>query len=287
MDNPAGRLRYWLEQISTWPNKNEALVVAGCGRLGKDANTVEGRVAVMRLGAMLADLCAEVRAEVAHLPDFLHPDLLLSDFPQIEAAVDDFTLSRQTPVKNMLTRIDPAGHRGLEILDTYLHSQRPQQWIDDETRESLIEQVRALIDGITEDPDLAVDVKQFVLRRLVEVETGLREARLTGTPGIEHATDALIGAMRRRPDMWDRVAQTKWGPRLGKMAGALCLALGSAGGLPALMPGDEAQPPEIHNTVEVDTDVTVTAPAQADENEGIHDAEIVGEDDEGSSAVTR
>lgn len=287
MDNPAGRLRYWLEQFSTWPNNGEALVVAACALLGKDANTVDGRVAVMRLGAMLANLCAEVRAEVAHLPDFLHPHLLLSDFAQIEAAVDDFSLSRQTPVVSMLARIDPAGHRGLEMLDAHLHTQRPQQWIDDGTRESLVAQVRALIDGITEDPDLAVDVKRFVLRRLADVETRLREARLTGTPGIEAATDALIGAMHRRPDMWDRVAQTKWGPRLGKMAGALCLALGSAGGLPALLPGEEARTPKVSSLVEVDTAVTLTVPAQVDKNEDIHDAEIVGEDDEGSSAAPR
>lgn len=284
LDNPAGRLRYWLEQVSTWPNKDEALVVAACGVLGQDANTTEGRVAVMRLGTMLADLCGDVKVDVAHLPDFLHPDLLMADFAQIEAAVDDFTLSRQTPVKNMLTRIDPAGHRGLELLDTYLHTHRPQQWIDEEIRESLIAQVRDLIDGITEDHDLAADVKLFVLRRLVEVETKLRQALLTGGPGIEHATDALIGAMHRRPDMWDRVAETKWGPRLGKMAGALCLALGSVGGLPALSPGDEDQTPEIHN---VDLDTNVTIPTQSDENEDIHDAEIVGEENEGSSAVPR
>jgi hypothetical protein len=287
MDNPAGRLRFWVERFVSYTNKGEAIVVAACSMLDEDANQPSGRVAVMRLGAQLADMCDEVRAEVALLPDYLHPEMLLSDFHQVEAAVDQMTMARQVTVEAFTQQINPAGHRGLEYLDAYLHSHRAQPWIDDETRESLIEQVRSLIDGITEDLDLAVDVKQFVLRRLDEVETALREALLTGTPGIEFATDALIGAMRRRPDMWDRVAQTKWGPRLAKMAGALCLALGSAGGLPALMPGDEVQPPAIHNTVDVDTAVTVTVPAQEKENHGIHDAEILEDDEDGSSAAAR
>lgn len=281
-DNPAGRLRYWIQCFAVYPNKGEAIVVAACSMLDEDPNETSGRVAVMRLGAQLSDLCSEVRSEVALLPEYLHPEMLLSDFPQVEAAIDQMTLARQATVEALLQQINPAGHRGLEYLDTYLHSHRAQPWIDDQTRESLIEQVRDLVDGISDDPDLPLDVKQFVLVRLEDVEKALREVLITGSPGVERATDSLIGAMRRRPDMWERIGQSKWGPRLGNIAGALCLALGSAGGIPALMPGDVPQPPVIEQTVEVETDVNVTVPsAEGDAAEDIHDAEVVEDGDDG------
>lgn len=277
MDNPAGRLRYWIDQLQSWQNHNDAIVVAACSLLGLDQNTVEGRVATMRLGAMLADLCFEVRKEVAQLPKYMHPDLLLSDFPQIEAAVDDFTLARQQPVHGMLSKINPAGHRGLEMLDAYLHTQRPQPWIEDDVRQSLIDHVRRLIDDVTDADDLDRETKDFVLLRLIEVERGLREALLTGTPGIERATDSLIGAMHRRPDMWDRVSSTKWGPRIAKLAGALVLTIGSVGGLPALMPGDQPQP-GVTNIVQihVENSTQIDGVPQAEDDDVVN-AELVEE----------
>lgn len=141
---------------------------------------------------------------------------------------------------------------------------------------------------MTDEPDLDVETKDFLLSRLQEVESALREALLTGTVRIERATESLIGAMHRRPDLWDRIAATKWGPRVKNMAVGLCLALSSAGGLPALMPGED--PPEPTAVVqETDLNVTVKNPAAIGNDPGtseaegeVVDAEIVEERDEAS-----
>lgn len=240
MDNPAGRLRYWISEIDQL-QKDQAIGVEVARKIGVDPNTIQGRFAVMRFGAELAELCAEVRQEVAQLPDYLHAHIPLGDFVQIEKAVDFFTMARQQTVQKLMSAIDPAGHRSLEILDAHLHTQRAQPLIPDEKRQSLTDQVEALIADLRDADDLDDEAKDFILAKLADVEAALRNAMVTGTAAIEKATDSLIGGVRRRPDVWERVAKTKWGPRLGKIAAALCLALGALPGALELMPGPEQE----------------------------------------------
>ncbi|EGD45061.1 hypothetical protein NBCG_00597 [Nocardioidaceae bacterium Broad-1] len=241
LDNPAGRLLYWLNALKEQPG-GEPLVTAVGRLLDVDTGDVMGRADVMRLGASLADLCLEVREEVERLPSYFHPDQLLADFGQIENAVDAFTMARNQNVESLTRQIDAGGYRGLEMIDLHLHTNRPQTWISDETRTSLLDQVRALIAEIDGTDELDEETKDFILLRLAAVVKALLDVMVTGTPAIELATDALYGSIRRRPDIWDRIAGTKFAQRLGKLAGALALALSSAGGVPALMPADEPQP---------------------------------------------
>lgn len=282
-------LRHWLEEkYGQFPNKGEALVNATCDILGVERSSLEGNMAALRMGVQLSELCRQVRRDAAELPEHLHPQLLLADFHRVEAAIDHFTMSRQHQLSAMLDSINPAGYRGLEFLDTFLHSNLRHPYIDEETRADLIEQVRELMDGVTEDPDFDVETKDFLLTRLEEVEAALREALLTGTVRIERATESLIGAMHRRPDLWDRIAATKWGPRVKNIAVGLCMALSAAGGLPALMPGDPPGPTaivqETHLEVNVTNDeVTVDRGSGASEEEvNVVDAELVDEGDETS-----
>ncbi|MGY0535943.1 hypothetical protein ACW14X_00395 [Nocardioides sp. YJ-D4] len=276
LNNPAGRLLYWLELGDQRP-KGESAMGQWCVVFGLDASKVGDRAECARRGTMLAALGQAARREAEQLPEMFQPAVMLTHFNEVESALDQFTILPSTTMQQMFAQMQGTGWQSLRMLDAILSTQRPEHVIDEGTKESLIEQVRSLIDEVTDDSDLALDLKQFILRRLEEVERALRETLLTGTYPVEQATDALIGAMRRRPDMWDRIAQTKWAPRLGKIAGALCLALGSAGGLPALMPGDAPQPPAIHTTVEIDTDVTEIVPEPKDED--IHEAEILEDED--------
>lgn len=80
LDNPAGLLRYWLEeQYGGYPTKGEALVDATCDLLEVERGGLEGNMATLRLGVRLSELCGQVRRDVAELPEHLHPQLLLAD----------------------------------------------------------------------------------------------------------------------------------------------------------------------------------------------------------------
>lgn len=279
IDNPAGRLRYWLERAQQSGADGAALVHAWADLLEMDRDTPETIAAILRHAAALSGLCAEVRTEASRLPEYLHPDLLLVDFHQVESAVALFLKAHQVTLGSLLTTIQPTGHRGLELLDTYLHTHRPQPHLDADVREGILGQVQKLSNDIHLADDLDDEVKDFVQARLAEVERALLEATLTGTPAIERATDALIGAMHRRPDLWERIAETRWAQRLGKLAGALCLALSSAGGLPALLPGDEPRPDVITNVQIEDapfTDDSITITIN-DIDDDVVDAEVVDE----------
>ncbi|MFE7223355.1 hypothetical protein ACFU7D_01095 [Nocardioides sp. NPDC057577] len=91
MGNPAGRLRRWLDALDDVRSRGDkGIMEAAAPLVGADPNTMAGRTAVMRLGVTLADLCAETRLEVHALPSTVSAELLLSDFDQIERAVDYF-----------------------------------------------------------------------------------------------------------------------------------------------------------------------------------------------------
>lgn len=279
LDNPAGRIRYWLDALVAKP-ASDPLILAAADILEVDDNTVSGRADVMRLGVALADLCVEVRDEVGKLPEFLFPDILLADFGQIENAVDTFTMARHQKVENLALQIDSAGHRGLEMIDLHLHRQRPQAWIQEPDRVALIEQVRALVIEVRSTNELDQESKEFILVRLAAVEKALLNAILAGTPSIELATEALFGAVRRQPDMWDRIAGTTIAKRLGKLASALCMALGAVGGAPALMPGEGPGPEVTNIQIQVgQTDLDNTAGDETGaSDDGIIDAELVDQD---------
>lgn len=274
MDNPAGRLRYWIARFDAYPHRDRPVSVAAAEFLGHDSSPASfaAQVAFMRLGISLADTCQEVRRETALLPEYLHPEMLLSDFSQVEAYVLGITLARQTPVQHLNAPLDAAGLRGLEFLDRYLSANRPQTWIEDEARSLLTNQVRDLIDRIMADDELSGDTKQFVTARLADVETALRDARLDGTPAIERATDGLIGSVRREPIMWQRIVEGGLGGLLSNLVMALVLALGQ-------QPTDNVLPPA-QPTVEIGPDATEDEPGHyvvRPESDGIVDAEIVDE----------
>ncbi len=230
----------------------ESLIVAVAEMLKVDSATAAGRAEVMRLGVALLDLCGEVREEVARLPKQFHPDLLLADFAQIENAVDVFTLARHTNVEGLTKQINPAGHRGLELIDRYLHTERAQTLIPESARLELIDQVRALMADVDGTDELDQVTKEFVLIRLAAVERALLDALLTGTPGIERATEALVGSMHRRRDLWNQIKGTPLGERITKVGLALCFALGTVNGAPVLMPGDAPKPEDSQNQIQND-----------------------------------
>ncbi len=73
---------------------------------------------------------------------------------------------------------------------------------------------------------------QFILARLREVQDALTEALIFGTPSVERGVNILWGSYRQERDWWDRLGESKWGPRVAKVWAGLMLTLGAAGGVP-------------------------------------------------------
>lgn len=143
--------------------------------------------------------------------------------------------------------------------------------------------VDELITEVAADADLAEDLKGLILRRLRLVREDLDQALITGAAGLERAIDSLIGSTQRQPDLWDRVAQTKWGPRIGKIYYALATGLAAVAVIPVLMPPDaDTGPPVVNNsvetTIEIDQSRSTTHVHKVDDVEAegdVVDAEVV------------
>lgn len=71
------------------------------------------------------------------------------------------------------------------------------------------------------------------------------------------------------PDLWDRITATTWAKRIAKLGGALCLVIGSLGGLPALIPNAEA-PPTFRENVNIDMEVNVGCNVAVDRDRDEH-----------------
>lgn len=68
MNNPASRLRYWINEFDSYPQRDRAASQAVSDVLGYESDDFDARVAFMRLGATLAELCGEVRRERPRCP---------------------------------------------------------------------------------------------------------------------------------------------------------------------------------------------------------------------------
>jgi hypothetical protein len=230
-----------------------------CAVWGLNHGVIKDRFEATRRGTLLMGLAASIRREAAELPDGFHPDLLLKNFVEVEALLDQFTILPATTMQQMYEQMKGTGWQCLELMDAMLSSHRPERAIERDKLREHLEQVRALIDGILQDPDLPADLKRYIVQRLRDVEQALVDAAIHGVASVELAASSLLGASQLDRDWWDRVAQTRWAPRIGAVWMAIVTTLGAAGGIPALMPGSQApvveQSVTVNVTVEDDDDV--------------------------------
>lgn len=260
LNNPAGRLVYWLEK-GQQREMNQSAMGEWCKVWGLDAGRVVDRVECMRRGAMLMQLAQDVRHEAEQLPDGYHPEVMLTHFGEIESALDQFTVLPSNAMQAMFGQIQGTGWQCLRMLDAMLSTHRPERIAAESEVKDHIDQVRELIADILADEGLDPGLKRYIIARLRDVEKALIDALITGSGGLELAANSLFGAAQRERDLWDRIAETKWAPRIGATWMAIVTTLGAVGGVPALLPKDDAKPVEVNNTVVVnDSESAVTEP---------------------------
>ncbi|MBB4762162.1 hypothetical protein ACFQFC_39020 [Amorphoplanes digitatis] len=207
MDNPAGRLGAFLESLHS---RNGDKTVGEVLGLAEDAD--EPFAVALRV-LEIGRLARATRSSVEALPDEEDPAFLLQHFHQVEALVkrltDDVVMAAATYAPTDLfaakfivpVPLDGAALFGLEAASRALHRCCPEPAIGPEHLDSLIHDVRELIDSVTGSPALSADAKTFLVRRLRDIETALLGSRITGSVDLEDALDCLTGAFVRREDI--------------------------------------------------------------------------------------
>lgn len=281
MNNPAGQILYWLE-LGAARTRNLNAMSEWCAVFQLDPNHAPDRAECVRRGLLLTARAVEVRREAALLPDNIPADMMLEHFGQVEAVLENFTLLPSLNIANMFGSLRDTGWHSLKMLDRVLSQQSTRPAIDPDTVREHLAELRALISDIATDETLSTDLRRYILDRLHDVERALTDALVNGSRGLEVAINGLHGAHERERDLWDRVAQTKWAPRIGAIWMALVTTLSAAGGIPALMPGGDA-PPQQQTVLVIPFQHTPKDASPEHKDDDIVDAELVDDDDSAAS----
>jgi hypothetical protein len=209
MDNPAGRLGAFLESLHG-RNGNGDKTVGDVLGLAEDA---DGPFVVALRILEIGRLAQATRSAVEALPDEEDPAFLLQHFHLVESLVKRLTdavvmgAAGYAPTDRFVAKfiipapLDGAALFGLEAASRALHRCCPEPAIGPEHLDSLIHDVRELMDAVTGNPALSAEAKTFLVRRLRDVETALLGSRITGSVDLEDALDCLTGAFVRREDL--------------------------------------------------------------------------------------
>lgn len=276
LNNPAGRLRYWLDRADEEHSKQSGALESWAEVFEVDASTTRGRLEVITAGAALMDLAAKVRERMGELPPEFHADALMADFDEVETTLANFISVNRMKMEGFFSPLHATGWRSLEYADLHLSTQRPERWIDDSGRDRLLGQIRAVVDAVIVDDELTPDAKQFVIQRLREVEDAIVQARLRGVEPVEAANDSLIAGILRRADLG--IAWLK--SDTGRVVAGLVVVIAGALGMKAdylVLPGLNDAPAieaPADPSVEVNIDVTTV-----DDNDPV-DAEVVEDADD-------
>jgi hypothetical protein len=224
----------------------------------------------------LAQALGEVEAACKDLPAGYHPDLLLSGFDKVRQVVNSSwagatgKLVAASDLAELLRESLPV----LARLDQTLSSRQISNGVSVSQMRDLRNQINSLIDEVKRDENLGDELKDLIVTRLKQVLTAISQAYVLGDAPLKEAAEALLGAVRLDPELWNRVSESRWGPRVAAVWLGLMATLGGVGAVPALLPHSEPTPPAIQTPVPVDVriDVDVNNP---DGDSDVIDAELV------------
>ena len=261
LNNPAGRLRYWLERA----HRQSGPALQAWGEVfGLDSESPRGRVEIIGRGAELMELAGQTRDEMDELPKEFHADALMADFDEVEDTLAKFVGLHQMQMHQFFAPLNGTGWRSLEHAARYLGTQRPETWINDDKRENLLDHVRRVVDVVLGSAELDEKVREFIIARLREVEQAIIDLKLRGTGDVERATDSLFAGILRRTGQGFDFFQTETGTKIAGLIFAIATVLGMGADYLAIT-DDSGQP-----VIEQHTDVNVE----------VIDGEVVEEDRE-------
>lgn len=222
-DNPGQRLLLLLTQAKT--HMNQPTRNAWAAVFGIDANDLGE---ILSQGAMTYRLALETRAAVE---TYVHddPDLILQHFAGVEQTVGNFqSMTAHPNMAQFLAPYTSLAEYSLRHAASLLHRRQAEAVLSDASLTKLSEQTRELIQSVTDSPDLEDDLKLWMTDLLSEVSAALARVAVSGTAGLNRATDRLVGGIVRSPSRLSRFASYPMWKSVIALITALNLALGTA-----------------------------------------------------------
>jgi hypothetical protein len=164
---------------------------------------------MLRTGADLQDLTAEVKSTVMGLTGTVNSDLALRHYNEVEATLDQWTNIANLNIQQFMAPLQGTGLYSVEVCANALKQHASEPALGPDAIGSLLEKVHELQREVEEADDLDGATKAWITQRLVDIERALTTYKVTGTRGLERATDELLGGMHRRPGMLPRLGASK------------------------------------------------------------------------------
>ena len=238
LDNPAAQLLDVIARART-KSPGERAIIAWAEVFFLNAE--RDAAGLLRCAARVTELVVETRRRIELLEDH-DPETLLEHYGQVEAIASNFPSMAQINIGQFLSPLDAAGLFGLKVCSATLHRWDWQPVLDRSVSDSLLEQVRSLIDQIRRANDIQADVRQFLLRHLSAVEDALVHIDLGGIEALARETDAFIGAAERA-GVFQRMARNKVTKALVTLITALDLSLNVTANYQSITAQPDQAPP--------------------------------------------
>jgi hypothetical protein len=256
-DNPAGRLAQALERARSLPRQDESAA--------KGWSTVFGLAYPEDVGELLmhaAELVALASATRRRVEAFEDedPEVLLEHFGEVERTLSNFQTVVNLAMNQFLDPLKPTGAHSLKLCSSLLHRRSPEPVLSEDVAADLLDRVHALISEVLAADDLDRETKAWIVERLSEVERALRDVEIRGHRGVEESVDRLVGGLRRKPHLLQRLAGSKVAKAVVATVMALDVALNSAANLHELTQGEAAPPSPVVVEIQQETQVEVEMP---------------------------
>ncbi len=216
-----------------------------------------GRRGVADAPAELVSLATETRRQVEAFEDE-DPEVLLEHFGEVERTLANFQAVGQVPMASFLEPLKTTGEHSLKLCSSLLHRRAPEPMLEEDVVGDLLTRVHDLISDVLAADDLDRETRAWVVERLSEVERALRDVATRGHRGVEESVDRLVGGLRRKPYLLQRLATSKVAHGVVSTVVALDLALNGAANIKQLTQGDPSPSPvvvEIQREVNADVEV--------------------------------
>lgn len=180
---------------------------------------------LMRVGHVMA-LPDSIRTTAYSISDIDH-QIYLKWLPQVESALR--VLNFETGWSEFINRFDGAVMYGLEICSDLLSRQRPEKTIEQESIESLRQQVDELLSA-TLNTALPEDIKSFIVTHASQIKIALEEYSLLGFGPLEHHVHTVVGALSFHPGLYERSKETEAGAGFWRFMGNVAVIVTVAAG---------------------------------------------------------
>lgn len=256
-DNPAGRLAQVLERARSLPRQDESAAKGWCAVFDLDYPDDIGEL--LTRAADLVTLGSETRRRVEAFTDE-DPSVLLEHFDEVERTLTNFQTVASYAMKQFLDPLKPTGAHSLKLSSSLLHRRSPEPVLPDEVVADLLFRVHDLISDVLAVDDLDRETKAWIVERLSEVEGALRDVNIRGHSGVDESVDRLVGGLRRKPHLLQRLGGSKVATAVVATLTALDIALNSAANVKELTKGESAPPSPVVVEIQQETRVDVELP---------------------------